>query len=123
MKIKTFTLALLTVVTASAFASSKQDQQNPPMQDPGMMNQGGMMSPSMEDQDYSDYKEYFRALRSIPVGSTSGLKKAMDAAPQPRDQFDARRPKGKSKTGDFSPLRINAKTLVCATIGRLDEPG
>ena len=75
MKIKILALsALMTLAVTSAVAQTAT---------------GGMMSPSMDDQDYSDWKSTYMRLKTTPAGATSSMK-MLTMEPQFRDEYDAK---------------------------------
>lgn len=71
MKIKLLALsALMTLAVTSAFA------------------QNGMMSPSMDDQDYSDWRQTYYRLAATPAGAVSSQKAIMESVTF-RDELDS----------------------------------
>lgn len=82
MKIKILALsALMTLAVTSVFAQTNTTATGGSMQ--------GMMMPSMEDQDYSDWKSTWMKLKTTPAGATSSMK-MLAMEPQFRDEYDAK---------------------------------
>ncbi len=84
MKIKILALsALMTLAVTSVFA-----QTNTTTTTTGGSMQG-MMMPSMDDQDYGDWKATWMKLKTTPAGATSSMK-MLAMEPQFRDEYDAK---------------------------------